>query len=586
MERAEADRDRRESATFGADLLASVVVFLVALPLCMGIAIASGAPIAAGLITGIVGGIAVGLIAGSPLQVSGPAAGLSVLVYDFVREFGWEAVPAIVVCAGLLQLLCGLAGLGQWFRAVSPAVVQGMLAGIGVLIFASQVFVMMDAQPRSSGWKNLLGIPVALWYDLQTESMGSEHYRAGAIGLVCIATIVIWKKIQPKSLKYLPGPLLAVLVGTGLATISNRQADSSGHHDDQNVKLVQVPDNIQQAIRVPTWENLESVLFHVPHHDRKSATEPQTQATSGVANVTSLPATDAWIAPVRDAPGAEHTAKRGPFSWTGLLGILSLAFIASAETLLSATAVDRMHSGPRTRYDRELASQGVGNMVAGLLGGLPMTGVIVRSSANVQAGAKTRWSAVLHGVWLLLFVALLPGLLQWIPTCALAAILVYTGYKLVDVQAIRELAKYGWTEVAIYFATMIVIVATDLLTGVAVGLALSLVKLFARFSRLDIELSQDPQRRRTALRLSGAATFVRLPKLAAALEKVPPSTELHVEFADLDYIDHACLDLLINWEKQHETTGGRLVIDWGSLHARFRSRRSGNGQGGVEAAQA
>ena len=261
-------------------------------------------------------------------------------------------------------------------------------------------------------------------------------------------------------------------------------------------------------------------------------------------------------------------------SWAELLPVaLLMAVVASAETLLCATAVDRIQHGPRTNYDRELMAQGVGNSACGLLGALPMTGVIVRSSANVQAGAQSRLSAVLHGVWLLLFVVALTFVLHSIPTASLAAMLVYTGYKLVDIKSLRELQRYGWGEVAIYAATVGTIVFTDLLTGVLVGVGLSAAKLFYRFSHLESQLDINLIDNSAVIKLCGAATFVRLPVLAAELERVPPSAELHVDFEHLDYIDHACLELLMSWAKQHESGGGRLVIDWASLHARFRASR-------------
>jgi MFS superfamily sulfate permease-like transporter len=257
-----------------------------------------------------------------------------------------------------------------------------------------------------------------------------------------------------------------------------------------------------------------------------------------------------------------------------------LAIVASAETLLCATAVDQMQSHSRTLYDRELAAQGIGNMICGLLGALPMTGVIVRSSANVEAGARTRLSTILHGVWLLVFVSLLAFMLRMIPTAALAAMLVYTGYKLINVKAIKELRKYGRGEVAIYAATLGTIVCTDLLTGVLAGVALSAAKLLHRFSRLNVRLEVDEKQQVATLTLEGAATFVRLPLLAAELERVPENAELHMDFENLDYIDHACLDLLMNWAKQHEGNGGSLVIDWESLHANFRGKPHQNQQAG------
>jgi MFS superfamily sulfate permease-like transporter len=230
-----------------------------------------------------------------------------------------------------------------------------------------------------------------------------------------------------------------------------------------------------------------------------------------------------------------------------------------------------MHMGPRTNYNRELAAQGAGNLICGCLGVMPMTGVIVRSAANVEAGAKTRRSAILHGVWLLVFVTMLSGVLELVPTTSLAAILIVTGYNLIDPAGIRELWKTSKTEVAILVATAVTIVATDLLIGVLTGVGLAMFKLVWTFSHLKIRSESDAFGLRTTLRLEGAATFLRLPWLADALESVRPNTELHVDFEHLTYIDHACLELLMTWEKQHEATGGSLVLDWDSLHARFKS---------------
>jgi MFS superfamily sulfate permease-like transporter len=504
--------------TFKHDLLASIVVFLVALPLCMGIAIASGVPTekaaAVGLLSGIVGGIVVGCLAGSPLLVTGPAAGLSVLVFDLITRHGWERLGLIVVLAGLMQIAAGLLKLGQWFRAVSPAVIHGMLAGIGVLIFASQFHIMLDDTPRSSGLENILSLPEAFMRGIVPND-GAAH-EAARIGLLTIGVLVLWKALAPKGIKWLPAPLLAVTAATVATAIWQLP-----------INLVTLPDNLFSEVTVPS-------LVGLNHLD----------------------------------------------AWPALLGAaLSIAFIASAETLLSASAVDQMHQGPRTRYDRELTAQGVGNLASGLVGGLPMTGVIVRSATNVEAGARTSLSEFLHGVWLLVFVCVFPFLLRAIPTASLAAILVYTGYKLVDIKQVRKLWAYGKSEVLIYLATAIGIVVIDLLAGVLIGLGLSALKLLITFSYLSVHVEDDPAERRTVLLLEGTATFLRLPKLASALESVPADRELHVHFEELAYIDHACLDLLMNWEKQHRATGGTLVIDWGSLRARF-SEYGKNGKNG------
>jgi MFS superfamily sulfate permease-like transporter len=494
-------------ATLGADLLASVVVFLVALPLCMGIALASGMPPTAGIITGIIGGIVVGVLAGSPLQVSGPAAGLAVLVYELVQKNGVEMLGTIVLFAGLIQLAAGMLKLGQWFRAVSPAVIHGMLAGIGILIFAAQFHVMLDGKPIGNGIENLLGIPGAVTSAIQA---GDSRLSAGKVGVLTIASIFAWASLAPKSLKVIPAPLVGVVVGMAAAAFF--QLDT--------IKFVSVPDNIWSTVIFPTPETV-GVFFSNAHL---------------------------------------------------IIGAVAIAFIASAETLLCATAVDQMHSGARTKYDRELSAQGIGNALCGVLGALPMTGVIVRSGANVEAGAKTRLSAVLHGVWLLLFASLLPWTLSYIPLSALAAVLVYTGYKLAYPKIVPTLMQYGSAKVAIYAATIVMIVSTDLLKGVLTGVILSLARVLYALSRIEIRTEQAPGSKRTDMHLTGTATVVGLPKLAQALEALPPGSDVHVHINELDYIDHACLDLIANWEKQYNTTGGQLTIEWHELAQKYHRR--------------
>ncbi|NOX58089.1 MAG: SulP family inorganic anion transporter [Planctomycetes bacterium] len=496
--------DVQSSARWKRDFLSSGVVFLVALPLCMGIAVACGAPVMTGIITGIVGGIVVGLMAGCPLQVSGPAAGLIVIVAEIIREHGMVGLGMTVLLAGVIQLVAGLLKLGQVFRAVAPAVIHGMLAGIGVLIFASQFHMMVDDTPAGSGLRNLITIPLAVWKGL-VPGEGTVHHWAAIIGVVTIVTIVFWKPIAPKQLKFIPAPLIAIILASVTASVFGLP-----------IRFIDMSEKLWEAATLPTAVSLKT-LFSAPI----------------------------------------------------LIGGVTVALVASAETLLCATAVDKLQTGSRTDYDKELRSQGVGNILCGVLGALPMTGVIVRSSANVQAGAKTRYSSVLHGIWLLVFVAILPSVLSFVPTSALAAILVFTGYKLMNINAIRELLKYGKSELAIYIVTLGTIVSVDLLTGVLAGIALSIAKLIYVFSRLKIRVDVDKDTNRAVMHLNGAATFLRLPLFATALEGVPSNSELHVHFENLAYIDHACLDLLMSWEKQHVDSGGRLVIDWESLTAKF-----------------
>lgn len=509
----EASLATRAKAALATDALPSVVVFLVALPLCMGVAIASGLPPAAGLITGIVGGLVVGAIQGSPLQVSGPAAGLSVIVWELVQTHGIPALGIIVFLAGLIQVVAGVLKGGRWFRAVPPSVIHGMLGGIGVLIFSSQFHVMLDDKPRGGGLANIVSIPEAIRNAVIPDASNS-HGEAAMLGVLTVVALLLWTKFAPKKLKSVPPALVGVLVATALANVLRLP-----------VGFVQVPESLMGAALLPTASTIGLLL----------------------------------------SPGI----------WSAALG---LAVVASAETLLCATAVDRMHQGERTNYNRELLAQGIGNALCGLLGALPMTGVIVRSTANVESGAKTRLSAVLHGAWILGLVVAFPGVLRLIPVSSLAAVLVYTGYKLVNPARIRELRRYGTAELATYFLTLGAIIATDLLKGVLVGLSVAVARLLFRLSRLDVEVVDEPGTQTTRLHLRGAATFLRLSDLSDVLNGIPADRHLQVHFDQLDTIDHSILELLQGWEVQHRAQGGEVVIDWAELDRRYHAQIPGRGR--------
>jgi MFS superfamily sulfate permease-like transporter len=497
--------------TFAKDFMASLVVFLVALPLCMGVAIASGAPsekaAVVGIVTGVIGGIVVGALSGCSLQASGPAAGLVVLVGQIIEEQSFERLGVIILVAGVIQIAFGAMRLGKWFRAVSPAVIQGMLAGIGVLIFASQFHMMLDAKPPGAGKDyggliNVSKIPEAMYVELQKPG----GRLALLIGAATILTIILWSNFAPKRVKLFPAPLAGAIVGTILANLL--YAD---------VKYITFEGRIVDALHLPS--------FHFPAHE-----------------------------------------------WSNILfSGAAVALVASAESLLTATAVDTMQQhAPRTNYDREMIAQGVGNSICGLCGALPITGVIVRSSANVQAGARTRASTIMHGFWLLAAVTLAPQLLKLIPVSSLAGVLVYTGYKLVNLKPVKKYAEYGKGLVLVYIATLTTIVCVDLLAGIAVGMALVVAKILYSFSNLEIQYEEGVANGKTILRLNGAATFLCLPRLAEALRRVSPTAKLHIDFKGLNYIDHACLELIMNWENQHRAQGGLLFIDWNSLTFRFK----------------
>ncbi|MFN0054906.1 MAG: SulP family inorganic anion transporter [Planctomycetales bacterium] len=334
-----------------------------------------------------------------------------------------------------------------------------------------------------------------------------SHRWAAGLGILTIVALVAWQALFARRWRFLPAPLIAVSLVTLLSVGLNLP-----------VLCVEVPDNLLEEVFLPSWAELQRMF----------------------------------------SPGL-------------LLVAAQIAVIASAETLLCATAVDQMHQGPRTRYDQELIAQGAGNIVCGFLSALPMTGVIVRSSANLQAGAKSRWSAVLHGVWMLLFVVGMAFLLRLIPTASLAAVLVYTGYKLVNPRTIKTLLVYGRSEAIIYVVTMLSIVFTDLLTGVLIGIGLSIAKLVYTFSSLQATLRLAPTADHYLLVLKGSATFLRLPKLAVVLDQVPARSTVQVNLDRLAYIDHACLELLGNFRTQHEAGGGKVIIDWNALLGRLRS---------------
>ncbi|MBT2400462.1 SulP family inorganic anion transporter [Streptomyces sp. ISL-100] len=478
---------RRGPGDLRADFTASLVVFLVAVPLCVGVAVASGVPAELGLVTGIVGGLVTGLLPGSTLQVSGPAAGMTVLVYEAVQEYGIGALGAIVLGAGVLQLAMGALRLGRWFRAISIAVVQGMLAGIGLVLIAGQLYALAGAGAPAGGLAKIGGLP-----GLAAGTFGSGPALAAlGIGLGTVAVLVLWPRI-PAAARVLPAPLAAVALATAAAVIF-----------DPPVARVEVK-GLLDAVQPP-----------------------------GVSDLAQL---------------AE----------VGLLGtVVAFTLIASAESLFSAAAVDRLHDGPRTDYDKELVAQGAGNAVCGMLGALPMTAVIVRSSANLQAGARTKASRVLHGVWLLVFAAAFPAALGVIPVAALAGVLVHAGWKLIPVKELVPLWREHRGEAVVLGTTALAIVVTNMFEGVLIGLLLAVAKSAWEISHVHVEVSggDEDERGPVRVRVLGNATFLRLPKLLDELEALPRDRPIELDLAGLRHVDHACGAALTQWADRHNEAG-------------------------------
>ncbi|WP_420079924.1 SulP family inorganic anion transporter [Streptomyces sp. JL4002] len=468
------------AGTFRDDFWASVVVALVAIPLCVGVAVASGVPAELGIVTGVVGGLVTGWFRGSSLQVSGPAAGLTVLVYEAVQAYGPAALGVLVLGAGVVQLGLGALRLGRWFRAISVAVVQGMLAGIGLVLISGQLYALSDAEAPGHTLAKLGGV-----HGLATRADG----EAVLLGVGTIVLMVLWRR-APARLRLLPGALVGVAAATAVAALL-----------ELPVEKVRVT-GVLEAVSPPAWDQFGAL------------------ATVGAAGT-----------------------------------VIALALIASAETLFSAAAVDRMHDGPRTEYDKELIAQGVGNSVCGLLGALPMTAVIVRSAANVEAGARTRASRVMHGVWLLLFAVAFPQVLESVPLAALAGVLLYAGWKLLPVRAVASLWRTHRGEAVVLVATASAIVVTNLFEGVLVGLGLAIAKAAWETSHVHIEEVWEGEE--LCVRVLGNASFLRLPKLLDALDALPHDRPVRLDLSGLRHLDHACLTAMEGWERTRAPLAGR-----------------------------
>lgn len=455
------------------------MVFLVALPLSLGIAIASGAPVLAGLIAAVIGGIVAGALGGSPLQVSGPAAGLTVIVADLIANFGWAVTCLITVVAGVLQVLLGLSRVARAALAISPVVVHAMLAGIGITIALQQAHVLLGGKSKSSAWHNLMQPP---------GQITGAHRPGVILGVLVIAIMVAWRWV-PAKVARIPGPLFAIVAVTVLSVVFP--------FDVRRVRLEGSPLDALQLPAIPDGE------------------------------------------------------------WGGIaLGVITVALIASVESLLSAVAVDRLHTGPRTDFNRELIGQGAANVVSGAIGGLPITGVIVRSSTNVAAGAKSRASAIMHGAWILLFTLPFAGLVEKIPTAALAGLLIVIGIQLLKPAHIGTAQRNG--DLAVYVATAVSVVFLNLLDGVMIGLALAIALTGWRVIRATIEAK--PLGDEWHVVIEGACTFLALPRLTRVLASIPNGQNVTLSIA-VNYLDHAAHQAITDWQRQYEATGGAVRIE-------------------------
>lgn len=479
------------------DLPAGLSVFLVALPLCLGIALASGAPLYAGLLSGIIGGLVVALISGSPLAVSGPAAGLTTLVAASIISLGdYKIFLLAVMVAGLFQLTLGLLKLGAIANYFPSSVIKGMLAAIGIILVSKQIPLALGYdQPDfwTSGFLKLFS-PDNFLGSFQNFN---HHITRGAILITVVSLIILVLLQQPfaKKLKVIPAPLLVVVIGI----ITNILfTDAASDFALKQTQLVNIPSNIFASISFPDFTKLFST-------------------------------TEIW--------------KDG----------LIIGLLATLETLLCIEAVDKLDKRNRiTPVNRELIAQGIGNMTCRLLGAIPMTAVVVRGAANVDAGGRTRLSAFTHGLFLLLAVLLVPFLLNKIPYASLAAILLVTGYNLTKPKLFRNMWSLGWKQFIPFLITVIVILSTDLLIGVSIGLLISTYFIVQNNFKAEYKITKTVHNgiETEYIKLNSNVTFLNKVKLRKALDDVPEFSVLTIDGSECNFIDYDILEIISEYHNK------------------------------------
>lgn len=484
------------------DLYAGIVVFLVALPLCLGIALASGAPLFSGIIAGIVGGIVVGSISSSPLGVSGPAAGLAVIVLSSIDALeGYQTFLAAVVICGLLQIVLGLIKAGVIGHFFPTSVIKGMLAGIGIIIVLKEI---PHAVGYDSDYMGDISFDQPDHQNTFSELFSMLDYispGAVIVSIIALSLILLWDNVLTKkfrSLKIVPGALIAVVSGI----LYQHFMGNTGNYGISSEHLV----------NVPVAESLSGFIGFF--------TTPDFSAFYSY---------DVWM--------------------TGGL----MAIIASLETLLSVEAIDKLDPQKRTtKKNRELFAQGTGNMLSGLIGGLPITQVIVRSSANVQSGGQTKKSTVFHGFLLLFCVLLIPGVLNMIPLAVLASILFIIGYKLAKPALFRQMYKAGWGQFIPFVVTIAGVVFTDLLTGIILGLIVAVFIILRNSYRnshfLHIKSSTNGGET-IKMTLAEEVTFLNKGAVTNALDQLPSGSTVIIDASQSFRIDHDVQEIIDDFLK-------------------------------------
>jgi MFS superfamily sulfate permease-like transporter len=503
------------------DLLSGFLVFLIALPLCLGIAMASGFPPMAGIISAIIGGLVVSRISGSFVTINGPAAGLIVVIVDAVADLGqgdamagYRYTLAAIVFASVLQVLLGVFKAGKLSAFFPSSVVHGMLAAIGIIIMAKQIHTLLGVKPAAKSLFGVIGeIP---------HSIVEMNPEVAIIGLAGLALLVIWSLIKNPTLKMIPAPLLVVLMGLGLERVFDL-------------------DHVHNYLFLPGFEFL-------PHHE----------FSIGPSFLVSVP---------------EHFMSGFYFPDFGKVAtlefweaVITIWLVGSLESLLSASAVDKLDVYKRnSNLNRDLTAVGIGNMISGMIGGLPMIAEIVRSSANVNNGAKTGWANFFHGLFLLVFVAFFPMLIHEIPLSCLAALLVFTGFRLASPKEFAKTMAVGLDNFVLFVVTIVGILATDLLVGVLIGIAVKLLMHIARGVKLGNLFSMAYHVNQTDedtyhIAISGAAVFSNFITLKSMLAELPEKKTIFFDLSETALIDHTVMEFIHDFTNEYTHSGGSCTL--------------------------
>ena len=489
------------------DFKASITVFFVALPLCLGVALASNAPVYSGLIAGIIGGLVITLISKSPLSVSGPAAGLTAICAAAITDLGSLQVFFLAVSlAGLLQLLLGLLKLGGFTHFIPSAVIKGMLAAIGIILISKQVPLLIGYD-KPDFWRNEL-------FNIITLDHGFSHikslYHSSSAGALLIAVLsllllIVWKKTLSKKISFLPTSFITVLFGSLLAWMFSLYFPALALKPTQ---FISIPGNVFNEIQWPQVDKLFSD-------------------------------TAIW-----------RTA-------------VIICFVASLETLLSLEAIDKLDPYNRiSPQNRELVAQGTGNFLSGLLGGLPITAVIVRSSANAEAGGKTRMSSFAHGIWLLLAVLFAVSILSLIPYCVLAVILIRTGYNLAKPKMILAVYKQGREQFLPFIITVVAILFTDLLIGVLIGVGYSIYFIIKHTYRAGFVLKErmEGHTKHFTIEMALNVSFLNKKKFLEMLDSIPEYSIVEIDGTDSVYIDQDILEIVQDFKPKAHNKHIQLIL--------------------------